>query len=49
MSYGSVNVTVRCRIQLDERMFLSMRQTATVVKTTDADDSAASNVTTGAM
>jgi len=46
MSYGNVIVTVRCKIQLVEIILFSLRQTATVVKTTEADVSVASNVAT---
>jgi len=43
MSCGNVIVTVRCKIQLVEIILFSLRQTATVVKTTEAN---ASNVAT---
>jgi len=37
MSYGNIIVTVRCKIQLVEIILFSLRQTATVVKTTKAE------------
>ena len=46
MGYGNIIVTVRCKIQLVEVILLSPRQIATVVKTTEAEASVASNVAT---
>ena len=45
MSYGNMFLIVKCKIQLVE-LLSSLRQTATVLKTTEADASVGSNVAT---